>query len=162
MTATATLSPCGTYRYLLTRTWHEERPKLGWVMLNPSTADADRDDPTIRRCCGLAAREGYGGIVVANLVPYRATRPDHLRSLTVDQLGDTHAEHLAALWRVSQLPAVVLAWGTHGSRRAGRRIWTVDRLKSGTARLLRLGELTANGQPRHPLYVPGGVPLVDY
>ena len=69
----AGISECGCYRYWLTRTWNPRRATLCWVLLNPSTADADRDDPTIRRCQGFARSWGYGGIVVVNLFAYRAT-----------------------------------------------------------------------------------------
>ena len=56
---TAAISDCGTYRYSLTREW-AEGPRLLFVMLNPSTADAEADDPTIRKCIGYAQREGFG------------------------------------------------------------------------------------------------------
>ena len=159
MAATATLSPCGTYRFLLTRTWHDDRPKLGWVMLNPSTADADRDDLTIRRCCGLAAREGYGGVVVANLYPLRSTNPERLR--THPDTGGRLQEQMEAIHEVARLAAVVLAWGDHGAHWPGQIHRVVGALKCGRARLLRLGGLTVGGHPRHPLYVPGGVPFVE-
>src|SRR5262249_62207047 len=71
----AGFSRCGRYRYWLTRTWDAARPAVCWLMLNPSTADAARDDPTIRRCIGLARRWGHGGIVVVNLFAWRAPDP---------------------------------------------------------------------------------------
>lgn len=69
----AELSPCGTYRYTLTRQFRPNAPApMVFVMLNPSTADASQDDPTIRRCLGFADREGYGAILVVNLYALRA------------------------------------------------------------------------------------------
>ena len=62
----ATISTDGRYRYDLWRQW-EPGPRLGFIMCNPSTADADLDDPTIRRCVGFARREGFAGITVRNL-----------------------------------------------------------------------------------------------
>jgi len=59
----AVLSDCGTYRYVLTRRW-AEGPVLGWVMLNPSRADAGRDDATVRRCMGFVRSWGFAGIIV--------------------------------------------------------------------------------------------------
>ena len=56
----AIISACGQYRYHLWRRWDELLPTMVWVMLNPSTADATEDDPTIRRCIGFAKREGCG------------------------------------------------------------------------------------------------------
>ena len=78
--AGALLSSCGTYRYRLWRYWHTEREPLIFIMLNPSTADAMQDDPTIRKCIGFAKRLGFGGIEVVNLFAYRATDPRDLRA----------------------------------------------------------------------------------
>jgi hypothetical protein len=72
------LSPDGLYRYLLWRTWNPKANTMVWLMLNPSTADAMNDDPTIRRCIGFAQREGCGSIQVLNLYALRATKPKHL------------------------------------------------------------------------------------
>jgi hypothetical protein len=76
----AEFSDCGTYRYALWRTWNALQPGVLFVGLNPSTADATTDDPTIRRCIGFAKRWGYGGITMANVFAYRATDP---REMTV-------------------------------------------------------------------------------
>ena len=74
MNKAAILSDDGRYRYLLERQW-DERPRMAWCMLNPSTADANIDDQTIKRCIGFAKREGFGGIIVVNLMAFRATSP---------------------------------------------------------------------------------------
>src|SRR5712664_2208515 len=76
----AGFSCCGLYRYWLRRHWDAELPPVCFVMLNPSTADAERDDPTIRRCCGFSRRWGYGGIVVVNLYAFRTSDPCCLRN----------------------------------------------------------------------------------
>ncbi|MDB5297796.1 MAG: hypothetical protein JWO31_3779 [Phycisphaerales bacterium] len=73
--AAAVLSPCERYRYVLHRWWDESKPAVCWLMLNPSTADAATDDPTIRKCCGFARAWGAGGIAVVNLFALRATDP---------------------------------------------------------------------------------------
>ncbi len=77
VTKEAVISDCGRYRYRLTRRWGDG-PLLSFIMLNPSTADAEVDDPTIRRCMGFARRDGYGGIVVGNLYAFRTTKPKAL------------------------------------------------------------------------------------
>jgi len=69
----------GDYRYHLWRTWDETRPRLLWVMLNPSTADGETDDPTVRRCIGFSKGWGYGSIEIVNLFAYRP--PPFARSL---------------------------------------------------------------------------------
>jgi len=112
----AVISDCGTYRYALARYWGPG-PELAFVMLNPSTADASVDDPTIRRCMGFARRENLGGIVVANLFALRATDPSALKASHVFAFG---AGNYDALTNValdaaeSHLP-VVCAWGAGGS-----------------------------------------------
>ena len=74
---TADISDCGAYRYRLTREW-SDKPLLPFVMLNPSDANAEIDDPTIRRCMGFARAWGYGGIVVGNLYAFRTPYPETL------------------------------------------------------------------------------------
>jgi hypothetical protein len=75
----ATLSDCGRYRYRLWRRW-ADGPTVLFVMLNPSTADADVDDPTIRRCIGFARSWGAGALEVVNLYAWRATQPAELKA----------------------------------------------------------------------------------
>jgi len=65
----------GTHRYLLWRDWDNSLPTVAFVMLNPSTADAERMDPNIRRCLGFARSWGYGRMIIGNLYAYRATDP---------------------------------------------------------------------------------------
>lgn len=142
----AIISKCGQYRYLLWRVWDESKPYVGWVMLNPSTADATQDDPTIRRCIGFTKAWGYGGIRVANLYAYRAAKPSELWKQD-DPYGPDNARYLRMLRE--GCPLVVAAWGANAdpgdARRAVREL----------APLFALG-LTKHGQPRHPLYVAGG------
>lgn len=76
MIRSASLSGCGTFRYDLGRVWDPGNPRrVLWVMLNPSTADADVDDPAIRRCVAFSKREGAGGLTVTNLFAFRASNP---------------------------------------------------------------------------------------
>lgn len=161
---TARLSDCGRYRYRLTRTWDRGLPPLGFVMLNPSTADADQDDPTIRRCVGFAKRDGFGGIDVANLYAWRATKPADLLD-ALDPFGHpTNVDALEDLFRFH--PVVIAAWGPkygetlkrrrHRAHVIGKSDWNPDgRIevramanRHGSA-LLCLGT-TQDGSPRHP------------
>lgn len=148
MIASAVLSPCGRYRYRLRRTWDTGVQVLGFVMLNPSTADATTDDPTIRRCIGFARDWGFGGLAVANLYAYRATKPADLW-LAEDPVGPENDEHLAALFTASDVGMVVAAWGANARP---DRVTEVSALP-GAVTLHALG-LTKDGAPRHPLYMP--------
>ena len=77
----AIISDCGKYRYALWRIWDGNKDFCMFVMHNPSTADANEDDPTIRRCIGFAKSWGYGGIYIGNLSPFRATNPKDMLNI---------------------------------------------------------------------------------
>jgi hypothetical protein len=145
----ADLSPCGRYRYLLYRRW-APGPIATYLMLNPSTADATRDDATTRRCRAFAAASGHGALIIVNLYAYRATDPRTLAAAGYP-VGDDTDHHLmrAARLATSTGGQIVAAWGAHAP--AGR-ITQVLRLP-GLHRLHALAT-TQSGQPRHPLYLP--------
>lgn len=152
----ATISECGKYRYWLERQWSTV-PPLAFVMLNPSTADAEIDDPTIRRCMAFAKRERAGGIVVVNLFGLRATDPSELERVE-DPFGRANIEALGAVL-VSQWK-VVCAWGAHREAIVPGHVLR-KRAKDCAARLWCLGK-TKDGHPRHPLYLPSNQPLEAY
>jgi hypothetical protein len=146
----------GDYRYLLTRTVDpllaSTGPTLLFVMLNPSTADADLDDPTIRRCIGFAREWGMGGIHVINLYAYRATKPTALWDAQragvniVGPLNNLKIVRHAQLAHAQGWP-LVAAWGAHAK---SDRIEEVLALPY-VARSLHCLGTTKAGQPRHPL-----------
>lgn len=155
----AIISECGKYRYLLTRESELEQPGQGaalFLMLNPSTADATLDDPTIRRCRSFAKGWGCAGVSVANLYAYRATRPADLW-LAEDPVGPDND----ALLRVvaSEHGDIVCAWGANA--KLDRMLSVVDTLINAGARLWCLGT-TKDGQPRHPLYIKGNTALIPW
>lgn len=161
--AGAELSDCGHYRYLLWREWDTSRPPLGWIMLNPSTADARQDDPTIRRCVGFAQRDGYGGIRVANLYCLRAPNSHALANVD-DPIGDDDPWGWLLPWGPGARVChdVALAWGgLHKVWRGSRRARSVLDKAPPDVRLLCLGT-TRTGQPRHPLYLASDTPFVAY
>lgn len=157
---TAVISDCGNYRYVLTRPSEVARPDRGtalFLMLNPSTADAEVDDPTIRRCRGFAKAWGCNGLTVANLFALRSTDPEALLS-NPDPIGPANDGWLRQL--ASEYGDVVCAWGAH-QMAVGRSIVVAQLLRQAGARLWCLGT-TKQGFPRHPLYVPGDQPLVEW
>lgn len=149
----AIISDCGRYRYRLERIWDESLPVLVWVMLNPSTADASIDDPTIRRCISFAKAWGYGGIVVVNLFALRATNPKALNIFAPDDpIGPLNNDHILEAVAGGD---VICAWGASvpeywRHRPAG----VVQIMREHGARLHHLG-LTKDRHPRHPLYLAG-------
>jgi ribosomal protein S27AE len=156
----ALISPCGQYRYSLLRRWNGQArtPLLAFVMLNPSTADAYLDDPTIRRCMRFGHREGYGGIVVYNLYGWRSADPKSLLTCT-DPVGPWSDQILqgAAEQAADDGTPIVAAWGANA--RPGRVTDVLALLRGSDLRCLGT---TAQGHPRHPLYVKGDQPLVPF
>ncbi|MCX4232077.1 DUF1643 domain-containing protein [Streptomyces ortus] len=148
----AILSDCDRYRYLLGREW-ADGPTAVFVMLNPSTADALRDDPTIRRCIGYARSWGCGALMVANLYAWRATDPNELWC-AADPVGPDNDAHLyaAATIAAESKGPLVGAWGVNARL---DRIAAVLALP-GMDRLTALA-VTKAGQPRHPLYLPSAL-----
>ena len=148
----ATISECGLYRYSLGRAWTQEGGLLMFVMLNPSTADAYEDDPTIRRCIGFARDAGFGGIWVGNLFAFRATKPAELwaaKAEGVDIEGPDNVEALNLM--ASKSRAIVCAWGAHGAKAPGE-VDAVGKSFEPSRELLCLGT-TKDLHPRHPLYL---------
>lgn len=157
VTSDAMISRDGQYRWSLTRRW-SDGPLLVWIMLNPSTANAFTDDPTIRRCIGFAKAWGYGGIYVVNLYALRSTDPKALWQHP-DPIGPRNNETIAA---AVNHPMVVLAWGSSASSSRAREVIEILRAAAGEkpCRIVALG-WTRQGQPRHPLYVRAETQPVD-
>lgn len=150
----ANFSRCRRYRYTLWRRWDGERPLAMIIGLNPSTADATRDDPTIRRCIGFARDWGYGGLIVTNVFAYRATYPADLKAAP-DPVGPRNDAWIRRMALQAEL--IVAAWGNDGAwleRSAHLRKMLAGRLKC-----LRLN---AAGEPAHPLYLPRVLRPIDW
>lgn len=155
----AVLSECGSYRYLLTRpaTWDvPERSAALFVMLNPSTADAEIDDPTIRRCRGFARDWSCNGLSVVNLYAFRSVSPKALWQHH-DPVGPEANFWLAEAAR--KHGDVVCAWGANAKPERVREVVAIfQRIR---VRMFCLG-ITKAGAPRHPLYVKADQPLISW
>ena len=155
----ATISDCGAFRYRLWRYWQGDKP-LVFVMLNPSTADANADDPTIRKCIGFAKRYGYGGIEVLNLYAYRATKPADLKAAGY-LVGPDNDKHFQAVID-SQMEAGrtenwICAWGAN-ARGLVRPLDVLEMLRMNGVRPRAL-HFTNDGIPAHPLMLSYGCGL---
>lgn len=142
----AYISKCGTYRYKLWRIWDDSLPKALFVMLNPSTADGNQDDPTIRRCINFAKSWGYGGIYVGNLFAYRATNPKELLGVK-DPVGEYNTGCLLKMEMDREI--AVCAWGNSDivSKLKGKYNPSIANID------LCYLELSKDGTPKHPLYL---------
>lgn len=142
------------YRYRLTREWDADLAKVvNFIGLNPSTADAMHDDPTIRRCIGFAKSWGCGRLVMTNLYAWRSTTP--LIRFPED-LGKVNARAMERA--ISESNLVVAAWGIHANPGWALNCWKVLTERYPTKTFRCLGK-TKDGAPRHPLYLPRGTEL---
>lgn len=138
-------SKCDLYRYGLSRVWDVAQPAVLFIMLNPSTADELTNDPTVARCETRARSMGFGGVMIANLFAYRATRPQDLKRAEAPVGGANDA--VLAHW-TARAGLTIAAWGVHGGHQG--RAAAMARGLDGS--MSHLG-LTKDGHPRHPLYV---------
>ena len=141
----ADFSPCRTWRYTLKRVWDKRKPVVLFILLNPSTADAEKDDPTNRRGINYAMSWGYGACVFCNLFAFRTPYPKVMKAER-EPVGPEN--DLWILEEHAKAAVTVAAWGTHGVHRGRDR-----QVKGLLAGLNHLG-LTKGGHPRHILYLP--------
>lgn len=151
------------YRYRLTRKFDTGVGIVAFVMLNPSTADDEKNDPTIRRCIGFASRLGCAELRVVNLFAKRSTNPRGLigEPPSAPQVGELGAWR----WAFSEADFVIAAWGAHGGElgrmvkeRAGH---VLEVLREHGLQPFALA-LSQKGHPKHPLYLRADSDLVPY
>ncbi|SFG09236.1 hypothetical protein SAMN05518801_10780 [Novosphingobium sp. CF614] len=186
----AIISACGNYRYRLWREWRNHPAPARWnmwteddgspcldgageqlgeplscvfVMLNPSTADGEQDDPTIRRCVGFARREGFDRLEVVNLFAWRATSPKNLLMVSPerDPVGYQNQRHVCRA--LDHAGLIVCAWGVYGGHldQDETMLGWIDCNNYNDAPVMALG-ITNRGFPVHPLYQSSDAPLVTY
>ena len=160
-TGTATISDCGRYRYSLERRTGVVGPNLTWIMINPSTADAVKDDATIRKVVGFTKRAGYGVALVVNLFAWRSK---DVKDVLL-HLDEAQGEHnCAAIMQASAIShGVVCAWGpkpwAYGQAR--EVLYWLDEHPDGPRALLCVGT-SKDGAPLHPLMQPYEPGLVAF
>lgn len=150
----AVFSPCRRWRYQLRIQWGYKHQGfvgklINFIMLNPSTADENVNDPTVERCQRRAMMLGYDGLIVTNLFALRSTDPQLLYQVhnPIGQDNDAHIMDAAAM-----SDRIVVGWGIHGNRCRGRADEVLKLLSScGPVYALRI---TDDGSPEHPLYIP--------
>ncbi len=139
------------YRYRLTRSWvgnHEPTEQVTFIMLNPSTANATQDDPTIRACSQFAQRWGYNQLIVVNLFAYRTPCPTALKKV-IDPIGPENDRYL--IEAAAAADRVILAWGNWGTLL--NRAQTVLGLLYTHRHKLYVLQRNRSDQPCHPLYI---------
>ena len=151
--SSAIITDCGKYRYELIREWstselaanNVNEGQVVFCLLNPSTADAKKDDRTITRCVGFAQNWGYSRMVVVNLYAYRATDPTEL-STCPEPVGEDNDNYI--LKNVKEAALFIAGWGR---KRKGlvRDDFVLDILRSSSIVVHALG-VNADGTPKHP------------
>lgn len=149
----AIISPCGLYRYRLERELGGPGGPVVFIMLNPSTADANQDDPTIRRCIGFGKAWDRSRLIVGNLFAYRSTDPKVLKKVP-DPIGPDNDQYLFDMC-LKPHTLVVLAYGAGGDYRdRGVQVRYNLKVRGATCHYLKLTQV---GHPQHPLYLPGNL-----
>ena len=161
MSGRAEISACGTYRYRLERDFFRPGPIAAVFMVNPSTADAQENDATIRKLLGFGARLGWHSLIVGNVFAYRATDITELRHAP-DPVGPHNERHLAQIFRDADVH--IAAWGPRSKlppalREEWRMVSTIA-LDEGYD--LRCWGTAKDGQPRHPLMLAYDTPLAPW
>ena len=141
------LSSCKKHRLQLWREWDSNLPKVLFIMLNPSTADHEQDDPTLRRCIDFTKQWGYGGLYIGNLYSLRAADPMTL--LKVSKFSHRgNYKHVSTMAQQCQL--VVCAWGNYPIiKKLGIPLNIFKQLNQK----LHCIALSKTGTPKHPLYL---------
>lgn len=143
MERSAVFSPCRNYRYLLFRMWDESLPKAMCIGLNPSTATAESDDPTIGNLIRILRNSGYGSLYMTNLFALVSPYPEDLR-----KCPDPVLENDKWLLQVRDYcDVVIFCWGNF--KQAEYRVKKIRPL----FRDARCFGVNANGSPKHPLYL---------
>ena len=147
---TCVFSPCRTWRYTLRHTWMDvfdtEERAIVWIGLNPSTADENQLDPTLRRIRGYSKAWGYNTFYMLNIFAFRATDPRNMRQAT-DPIGPENDRWI--LETAQSTTRIMCAWGRNGTY-LNRQHAVVALLKDSGLYYL---EKTKDGIPKHPLYL---------
>jgi hypothetical protein len=155
----ATFSADRSYRYRLWRRWQPKLPCLVYVLLNPSTADETRDDPTIRRCIVRAARTGFGSVEILNVFAWPDVSPEVLVS-AFDPVGPENDRHI--LECVASCDTVIVGWGRWAEIiLPGRPDHVLGILKAAGKTPLAF-KVNGDGSPKHPLYISYSILPVPY
>jgi hypothetical protein len=164
--STALISDCQKYRFHLTRVWDESKPSICWMLLNPSTADAEKLDPTLTRCLGYSVDWGYGQMHILNIFAFRATDPKVMMAVADPVghnilVGGTPVSNDGYLTLIPGICHMTVAgWGGGGTFK-GRYVEVAKLAQVRGLKFQCLGQ-TKTGQPRHPLYLAKNTKLENW
>lgn len=151
MISEAGISSCKVFRWWLWRVWDLGLPLVIWVMMNPSTADHRKNDPTILKVTRLSKRWGYGAALVLNIYAFRSSRPENMPETMKDRVGPRNNWWIKTLFRYAarkNIP-VICAWGVKHEERGH----LVRRMANDARLELQCLEVALNGEPKHPRFL---------
>lgn len=146
-----------THRLKLTCTWNDTLPRCLYIMLNPSTADTDRCDPTLGRCISLAKDNGYGSIAVVNLFSFRTPKPKLLWKESIRSLSENFSYVTEA---IDESETIIAAWGGE-VRKSTNFSWVLNHAEKSGKMIHCFGK-NKSGTPKHPLYLRSDALLEKY
>lgn len=149
----AVFSDCRKYRYVLWRNWDVAKPTIMFIGLNPSTANEDQNDATIRRVIRFAKDWGYGGVYMCNCFPYVSTNPDELKDFGNDTTNDYWLRHIE-----KEVKNIVFAWGNFNIVKEMGRDIELCKMFPNAKTIIK----NKDGSPRHPLYISSKATLINY
>lgn len=146
----AGISTGGVYRWWLWRMW-STRPLVIWIMMNPSTADHRKNDPTIFKIMRYSSRWGYGAALILNIYAFRSSKPENLPQVLSEAIGRSNDWWIRTLFRfaVRKGVPVICAWGVKHQNRGVQ----VRRLAADAGLHLSCLEVALNGEPKHPRFL---------
>lgn len=164
MIGSATFSSCEKYRYTLSRDWSDsdDKKRILFIMLNPSTADANKFDPTVKRCYTYAVKWGYNVMDVGNIYAYRATDPKDMLNAQkngIDIVGQDNDVSIQTM--CDKADRIVCAWGSHGWSKH-RAIAIKNVLKCWYQHKTSCLKKCKDGSPSHPLYLKGDLLPIEF
>ena len=151
MRRSAVISICQLFRYELRRVWNDDLPLLVVCMLNPSTADDEKEDMTLLALIHFATLWGYGGLLVVNLYGYRSSKPTEMFAQGQKAFGPDNDNYIKAVieYAAANGGRMLAAWGNDGHV-GGYYNYVAQLAREERVALVCLGT-TNSGQPKHPM-----------
>lgn len=153
----ATFSECGKYRYWLNRLWDKSKPKILFILLNPSTADSIEDDQTIRKCKSFSKEWGFGSMEIVNLFAFKSTDKSMLKKMN-NVVGQENDKWI--LSRAEKVDLIVAAWGNFG--KFLNRSSKVKEMLIKNGYKVKAIKLSKKGEPCHPLYLKNTLKPIEF
>ena len=149
----AIISDNDKHRYCLSRIWSNGDNIVAFIGLNPSTADANKDDSTITKCVNYAKQWGFDGLYMINLFSFRATDKEEM----LKDDNPTNAENDKCINKyINKANKVICAWGNDGVFK-NRHKYIIDNFEN-----LYCLTINKTGQPHHPMYLKLDIQPIKY